>query len=231
MHAVVRYILLPIGVISGGILIYVVIMMFVYLRAIQTGAVTELPQFTQRFTQSNILPGASGGATPQVATADDPSLGSKDPKLTIVEFADFECPFSKEVYGSVRELAAKYGDKIKIIYRDFPLSEIHPNALAAAKAGVCADAQGKFWPMHDKLFARSPALSDLGAYADAVGLDRAKFDACMNDPKTEAEVKADFADGVAVGIRGTPTFFFNGQKVEGAIPKANLNRIVEQLIQ
>lgn len=233
MRPAIRYIFLPIGVIALGLGIYIAILMFVYLRALQTGSIEALPQFTQRFTKSNVLAGAIGARTYQVVTADDPAQGPLNAPLTIVEFADFECPFSKEVYGHVRELAAKYPDKVRVIFRDFPLSEIHPNALPAARAGNCAEAQGKFWQMHDKLFSRAPALAreDLARYADEIGLDRAKFDACMSSPETDAEVQADFTDGVAAGIRGTPTFFFNGRKVEGAIPRSYLNQMVEQFVQ
>lgn len=233
MRPVVRYIFLPIGVIALGLALYVMILAFIYLRALQTGTIEALPQFTGKFTRSNVLPGTIDAGTYQVATTDDPAQGPATAPLTIVEFADFECPFSKEVYGHVRELATKYPDKVRVIFRDFPLSEIHPNALGAARAGNCAHAQGKFWQMHDKLFSRAPALAreDLYRYADEIGLERAKFDACMKSPETDTEVQADFADGVAAGIRGTPTFFFNGRKVEGAVPRSYLNQVVERLIQ
>ncbi len=233
MKTFIRYILIPIGVIALAILLYIAGLTIFYIRVIQSGSRAALPQFVGRFTVASTLTSQGPSAAVRVATDDDPFLGNKNAPLTMVEFADFECPFSKEVYGSVREIAAKYPERVRVIFRDFPLSDIHPNALGAAIAANCAGEQGKFWTMHDKLFSRAPALSsdDLLRYADEIGLDRIKFSSCLNDPAMAAEVEADYADGVAAGIRGTPTFFFNGQKVEGAIPRSYLQQMVERMIQ
>jgi len=203
-----------------------------YLRLLRSGETVDL-QFTSRFTTAPTSTG-SGATTAQIfdtVSADDPALGAADAPLTIVEFADFECPFSKEESSVVRELAARYPDRVRFIYRDFPLSDIHPRAESAARAGACAHEQGKFWAMHDKLFQNTPALaeSDLKRYAQEIGLDVARFNACLTTEKYRDEVQDDYEAGVAAGVRGTPTFFIAGRRVEGAIPAPIFEQIIKQL--
>ncbi|MEK7516485.1 MAG: DsbA family protein [Patescibacteria group bacterium] len=204
-----------------------------YLRLLQSGEAVDL-QFTSRFTAAPTSVGAGGAGNAQVfdvASADDPALGAADAPLTIVEFADFECPFSKDESTVVRELAARYPDRVRFIYRDFPLSDIHPHAERAALAGACAHEQGKFWAMHDKMFQNALALtdSDLKRYALEIGLNAAQFDSCLLTEKYRDEVRADYEAGVAAGVRGTPTFFIAGRKVEGAIPAPIFEQIIKQL--
>lgn len=168
-----------------------------------------------------------------VVTKDDPSLGSADAKLTIVEFADFGCPYSRRASSAIRSLALTYGDRIRFVYRDFPIAELHPDAVLAAEAGECADEQGKFWAYHDILFQNQNDLSRaaLRQYADAVGLDRAKFDRCLGSGTQRNEVSEDIQAGIDAGVVGTPTFFFNGRMVAGAIPLETLQLIVETFLK
>ena len=166
-----------------------------------------------------------------VATDDDPSIGNPDAKLTIVEFADFGCPFSREASFSIRALALTYADRIEYIYRDFPITDSHPEAQMAAEAGECAREQDedKFWAYHDTLYQNQDDLarSSLREYARAVGLNVSKFDQCLASGRYRQEVLEDFQDGVEAGVVGTPTFFFNGQRVAGAIPLETLRLIVD----
>lgn len=210
------------------------VQVFRYYRGIKSGNYAALPQFTARLTIAN---GKSQKANGQASLAtlgaeDDPALGPAAAKLTIIQFADFECPFSREAFTTVRTLAAEYGDRVKFVFRDMPLDELHSHARAASVAADCASAQGKFWQMHDKLFQNSDKLTnpDLRSYAEQIGLDLGAYDACVKDPGVAAEVEADLKAGEAAGVRGTPTFFFNGRKVEGAIPPAIFKELIERLL-
>jgi protein-disulfide isomerase len=174
-------------------------------------------------------------AIPKIETSDDPYLGPAAAKVVVVEFADFQCPYCKEVYSMVRELAAQYGNRVKFILRDFPLSEIHPEAQAAAEAAGCAFAQGneKFWAYHDKLFQNQAALSatTYEAIATQVNLDVPAFKTCMSSHARQSEIQSDLADGAAVGVTGTPTFFLNGYRVQGVIPKDTFAKALDLLLK
>lgn len=219
-----------ITIIALGLVVAFFWQVFVYVRGIKAGDIGILPQFSGLASLAPDATGSAGSGAVDLATDDDPSLGPKDAKLTIVEFADFQCPYCKQESDVVRALAAKYSDRVRIIIRDFPIVELHPEALYAAEAAGCAEAQGKFWSMHDRLFAGQDAGFNKTAFdkmAQASGADVAKFDACLASGERLKEIKDDQNAGTAAGVRGTPTFFFNGQKVEGAVP----SDIFEKLIQ
>lgn len=156
-----------------------------------------------------------------VVTDDDPALGMETPQLTVVVFADFGCSYCAEVSGTVRKLAAFYGDQVRFIYRDFPLADIHPDAQRAAEAAECAHEQGMFWQYYDKLYQNQSdhSIGALKLYALEIGTDLEQFIECVDSSKYRGEVLDDYADGVVAGVYGTPTFFFNGYRVEGAIPE------------
>ena len=152
-----------------------------------------------------------------VSPDDDPSRGPASAPITIVEFSDFQCPFCSRGEATIDQVLAKYGDDVRLVFRDFPLS-IHPHAEGAAIAGNCAREQGKYWEMSRAMFANPGKLSaaDLAASAASIGLDAEKFKACMASSESRAEVQRDVADGQALGISGTPTFFVNGVMIVGA---------------
>lgn len=164
-----------------------------------------------------------------VATTDDPRLGRADAPVTIVEFADFGCPYSRESSFVVRELAAKYPEFVRFIYRDFPIVELHPIAQKAAEAAQCAQDQGTFWEYHDKLYQNQNDLSEdrLVEFATELNMNTFQFESCLSSGRYADEVIEDYQAGVAAGVRGTPTFFINGNRIAGAIPK----EILEALIQ
>ncbi len=141
-------------------------------------------------------------------------LGKKDAKIVIVEFSDFQCPFCSRVGAPLKDLKAKYGDDLAVVFKHFPL-DFHKEAKPASVASMCANDQGKFWEYHDELFANQKALleADLKNYATKVGLDMAKWEACMKEGKHNALVDAEMAEGRAAGVRGTPTLFINGRKL------------------
>jgi len=162
---------------------------------------------------------------------DDAVQGDPNAPVTIVEWSDFECPYCGRFYeqtkGQIDEQYIRTG-KVKFVYRDFPLS-FHANAQKAAESAECAKAQGKFWEMHDKLFQSGVqgGVASFKQYAQALGLDTAKFNSCMDSGETVAEIQKDTQDGVAAGIRGTPGFVINGQMVSGAQPFQAFQQIIE----
>ena len=157
-----------------------------------------------------------------------PSMGAKDPKVTIVEFSDFQCPYCARAIEPVKALVEAFPDQVAVYFLHFPLS-FHEQAMPAAKAAVCAQKQGKFWPMHDKIFEKQSAMSDsdLASYARGLELDMKAWDACMADPKTEAFVKADMAQGTDAGVSGTPSFYVNGTPHQGPPQVAEIKALLE----
>ncbi len=143
---------------------------------------------------------------------DDPLKGDRNARLVLIEFADFQCPFCaryfRETFPEIEKDYIKPG-KLKYVFRDFPVTAVHKAALEAAEAAGCALDQGKFWEMHDKLFANQSALerSNLVQHAQAIGLDVPKFQQCLESGKYITEVRKDFADAQQAGMKATPTFF------------------------
>ncbi|HTK60460.1 MAG TPA: thioredoxin domain-containing protein [Candidatus Baltobacteraceae bacterium] len=203
-----------------------------YYRLISSGESVQLPQFSSQFSAARDAAAVSRAAI-DLATPDDPSIGPADAKLTVVEFLDYQCPFCNQVSSTFREAAATYGDRVRFIVRDFPVQELHPDALAAAEAAGCAEAQGKFWPMHDRLFALKGVMArtDLDRAAAQSGLEMGVYAACMDLHARIDEIQADAVAGVTAGVRGTPTFFFNGQPVEGAIPREAFDAIIKRFLE
>lgn len=166
--------------------------------------------------------------TIQVERAGAPSFGaSKKTSVTIVQFADFECPFSKDTYSTVREFMNTHAEDTRFVFRYFPIAEVHSHALKAAEAAGCANDQGKFWVYYDKLFQNQEQLADtdLKRYARETGMNSRVFDACLDGGAHYKEVMQDYQDGLRAGVRGTPTFFVNGQKVEGVISLAEWEKL------
>jgi protein-disulfide isomerase len=149
--------------------------------------------------------------------ADDPARGGQRALVTVVEFSDFQCPFCSRALPAVQELEKAYGRDVRVVWKHLPLS-FHPNAMPAAIAAEAAREQGKFWEMHDKLFADQAALSPATyeKYAKELGLDLARFRAAMQASATRARVEADAAAAASAGVTGTPSFVVNGDVVLGS---------------
>jgi len=161
---------------------------------------------------------------------DDPSDGKADAAVTVVEYSDFQCPFCLRVMPTLKQLRAKYGDRMRLVWKDFPLTQIHPQAFVAAQAGNCAREQGKFWELHDKMFGNQSKLGvdDLKGYAKAVGLDVAKFDKCLDSGEKKPLVEEDVKAGGEAGVSGTPAFFINGVFINGAQPYEHMKQAVDR---
>jgi YD repeat-containing protein len=166
-----------------------------------------------------------------VPVAEGPTLGPKDAPITIVEFSDYQCPYCARAQPVLKDLLQRYDGKLRLVFRDFPL-EMHAQAPKAAEAARCALDQGKFWEMHDRLFANQRALQveDLKRMAADLGLDTAKFATCLDSGRHTATWKADMEMGRRMGVNGTPSFFVNGRMITGAgSPKAFTDIIDQEL--
>ncbi len=185
---------------------------------------------------------AAPAQAPQGAPAEDktvykvdagnaPAVGPKSAPVQIVEFSDFQCPFCSRVVPTVKQIEEKYKGKVRLAFRQYPLP-FHDHAQLAAEASMAANEQGKFWEMHDKLFANQQALNrpDLEKYAQEIGLNVEKFKADLDGNKFKTAVAADvaYANGLGGGGFGTPTFFINGKKIAGAMPFESFASIIDE---
>jgi protein-disulfide isomerase len=167
-----------------------------------------------------------------VSVDDDPSMGPEGAPITIVQFAEYQCPYCGKAGEALDQVMEKYGDKVRMVYRDFPLS-FHPRAIPAAIAANCAGDQDKYWEMHKLLMSDQRSLedADLTAHATTLELDLARWNTCREDPAQAAEVQKDFEDGQAAGVSGTPAFFINGVMLSGAQPYSEFERIIERELE
>jgi predicted DsbA family dithiol-disulfide isomerase len=154
--------------------------------------------------------------------------GPRDAAVTIVEFSDFQCPYCSRAKPTLDRVRDTYGDRVRLVFRDFPLP-IHPLAPKAAEAGACAKDQGKFWEMHDRLFDQQQklAVADLKQHAKELGLDAAAFDECLDSGRHAADVQKDAAEGARYGVTGTPAFFVNGRPLVGAQPYEGFAQVID----
>jgi protein-disulfide isomerase len=169
---------------------------------------------------------------PKVEISHDPARlrGRPDAPITIVEFSDFQCPFCQRAQPALKDVLAKYGERVKLAYRDFPLQQIHPRAQAAAEASRCAADQGKFWEYHDLLFTNFGKLDQaaLLGHARTLQLDEGRFESCLSGGKHQAAVEKDAQEGAAAGVNGTPAFFVNGIFLSGAQPASAFEKIIDE---
>lgn len=199
------------------------------LAGAETGSVKVEAQPTQQAQPT--APSAPSVADMEALADDDAVKGDPNAPVTIVEWSDFECPFCARFYSQAyQDILDQYvaEGKVKVIFRDFPLS-FHPNAQKAAEAAECAGEQDKFFEMHDLLFEKGVAggVATYKQYAADLGLDQEAFDSCLDNGDMAAEVAADMSDGVAAGIKGTPGFIIDGELVSGAQPFANFKQVID----
>ncbi|MFQ5915733.1 MAG: DsbA family protein [Nitrospinota bacterium] len=178
--------------------------------------------------------------------ADEPFKGSKNAKLTLIEFSDYECPFSARHFRqTMPELEKNYiqTGKVKYVLRDFPIVRIHRRAFKAHEAANCAEEQGKYWEVHDRTFANRKAMTpkDLVNYAQASGLAMTEFQQCFESGKYAAEIQKDIQDGRKAGVRGTPSFFLGFtdpsdskmkavRMIRGALPYSSFKQVIDSLL-
>src|SRR3989344_5187613 len=175
----------------------------------------------------------------EVSADDDAFLGDEDAPVVVIEFSDFQCPFCRSFWrDTLPEIKSQYIDtgKVKFVYRDFPL-DFHPGAMPAAQATECAEDQGKFWEMHDKIFIEQDkqgggtiqfGIDDLEKWASEMGLNTGDFNSCLDSQKYAEEVKKDSNDGRLAGVSGTPSFSINGRLIVGAQPFSAFKSIIDE---
>ena len=159
----------------------------------------------------------------------DPVQGPETAPVTVVEFSDFQCPFCNRVTPTLKRLRETYGDQIRVVWKDFPIASIHPQAHLAAEAAHCAGEQERYWEYHDQIFANQSALSadDLKAHAEAIGIEADPFNSCLDSGRHAERVLDGIEEGVALGVDSTPTLFVNGRRVTGAQPYEVFESLVE----
>jgi len=184
-----------------------------------SGPVVEAPQPTQSpYTRYDI------------PTDGYPSLGPDDAEIVIVEFSDFQCPFCRRFHDETYQaLLDSYPGQIRFVYRNLPLTSIHPDAMPAAIASLCANDQNAYWDFHEKLFS-SEALDEATyiGYATDLGLDVETFTACLSSGSHDAFIQEDMDFALGLGVQSTPTFFVNGLAIVGAQPLANFTQIIDK---
>ncbi len=168
-----------------------------------------------------------------IVTAGFPSKGPAAAPVVIVEFSDFECPYCGGLFPTLKQVEKNYADKVRIVYRQFPLTQIHPHAQKAAEASLCAFEQQKFWEFHDSMFGNQQELSiaDLKQRAVDLKLDTSKFNQCLDSGKQVAAIQKDIQDGARAGVSGTPATFINGRLLGGNQPYSELKDVIEDELQ
>jgi protein-disulfide isomerase len=190
-----------------------------------------------------VSPAYAQGSGAFIGVDDDPVLGSPNAKVLMIEFGDYQCPSCRMFWKEVEpRLKKEYIDtgKVKLVFRDFPIVQIHPEALLASMAVDCAGEQDKYWQYHDKVFREQYnkgddlvrfKAADLKKWAKDTGLDQTKFDQCLDSEKYKSEVLKDKADGDAVSVQGTPTFFINGHVIGGAQAYPAFKNLIDSLLK
>lgn len=187
------------------------------------GLVLALAWSSSKNTESQ--PSSESAAKLPAVSAQDHVKGNAMATSVLIEYSDFQCPACKAYYPVVKKILDELGTKVQVVYRNYPLSQIHKNARLAASAAEAAGKQGKFWEMHDVLFINQEkwsesgdAKKDFSAYAKAIGLSVEQFTKDLSDKVLQDKIDADLSGGTAAGVQGTPTFFLNGKKLESTPP-------------
>jgi protein-disulfide isomerase len=156
--------------------------------------------------------------------------GPADASVTLLEYGDYECPYCGAAYPQVKQVQQALGDRLRFVFRNFPITTAHPHAELAAEAAEAAAAQGRFWPMHDLLYENQRHLeaTDLVGYAERLGLDVDRFQRELSEHVHAARVHEDFMGGVRSGVNGTPTFYVDGVRYEGSYEADALLDVLRQ---
>ncbi len=196
-----------------------------YYQSVKKGKVPQeiIAMFPEQYSQEDIA---------AATVDDDPWQGNKDARLTIIAFEDFQCPICGEQYPVLKKVLPDYQDKVLFVYRDFPTN--HEFSQKAAEAAQCAYEQDMFWQYHDLLFINQSLITDetvFSQFAAQLNINTAAFDQCFHTSRYKTEVQKDFFDGKLAGVSGTPTFYLNGYKLEGAYSEDFWREALDYLLE
>lgn len=222
-------------------LVSIVVLIFVsmfsyYLWIEKYGDETTKIKISERFSEKfTLAPGAASTATTveqdiqSIIRTHNPQFGNADAPVTIVAFIDFECPFSQDAYADFERVRDRFGPAVHIVFKQFPVEQLHPQSVQAARAAQCAYKQQNFWPYYQQLF-EYKILSDDGLFSHAarLGLDTNELATCISTSEIQQQINTDLEDGLSVGVRGTPTYIVNQQKIEGVISLQEWESIILQ---
>lgn len=210
------------------ILIVVILIIIAIVSLIKTGFQVSSQKISNQTASNDLIENLQT----KIERKDAPFLGAENAPIVITIFSDFQCQFSKEAFFVLREISRLYSDKAKFIYRDYFNSQLHPLALDSALAGRCAFEQNKFWPMYDKIFLNQENLSleNIKIFASQIGLNINQFNACFDSKIYKKDINQDLSEGVELGVNGTPTWFINGQKLEGNLPVDKFKELLDKLV-
>lgn len=194
-------------------------------QAYQQQQQQQVQQARQTFLQQMIV-------NPASVIGDSPATGAADRKVVLVEFSDFQCPFCSKAHTTVKQFMDKHKDKVTLTYKHLPLTQLHPEALPAAKAAWAAQQQGKFWEYHSALFTQQDKLGEplYGTIAKNLKLDEARFNKDRQSAAAEAAIQKDVQLAESLGISGTPFFTLNGETLAGAIELPELEKALERVV-
>jgi predicted DsbA family dithiol-disulfide isomerase len=189
-------------------------------------------QFISRLKQKYKTTYLLGHFHEKVATQGHPFIGPPNAPITIIEFSDFQCPFCSRMVPTLKQIRENYKDQVRLVFRQFPLNSIHPQAQKAAEASLCAANQNKFWEMHNLMFEdKKLSLSDLKLKAASLKLDTIEFERCLDLNQFTEQVKRDILDGARAGVTATPTMFINGRPLTGAVHYKQIKKIIDEELQ
>ena len=230
--------LVIVAIAAGGFLVTTGYYTYVQVFGDQDEQTALAERFDAQFTSAQSGRSIRGSLTdididPQsIISEHAPKFGAEDPQVTIIAFIDFECPFCRQAYPAFQEIRKHYSPAVQVVFKHFPISSIHPHAEEASLAAQCASDQDMFWEYYELLFTEGKLDStSLRRYASILGLDERSFFACLSSKRHEAYINEDLADGYEVGVRGTPTYIMNGQKIEGVIDAATWNSLIVSELQ
>ncbi|MFA5129418.1 MAG: thioredoxin domain-containing protein [Patescibacteria group bacterium] len=201
----------------------------------QVAAAANQPSAAAPTNPSAQQPSAAAPSAPPAAVSNtDHIRGNKDAKVTLIEYSDYECPYCQKHEVTIAQILKDYPNDVRLVYRYFPLSSIHPNAERAAVAAECAAKQNKFWEMHDKLFqlgeAQTLDAASIKQAAQGLGLNANDFNKCLDGNETINIVNAEYQEGTNAGVSGTPATFVNGTMVEGAQPYSVFKAAIDSIL-
>ncbi|PIY93132.1 MAG: hypothetical protein COY69_03205 [Candidatus Magasanikbacteria bacterium CG_4_10_14_0_8_um_filter_32_14] len=227
-----KYLFISLGIIIGFIFIIFLGFFIYYSIQFKYGNNNDIQKITKKY-EPNFSTAIDKNAPQNISDYSkllqkyNPTIGAKDAKITIMAFIDFECPYCQASYPIFAHVLEKYKPVVQVVFKNLPLTEIHPNATLAAIAGTCANEQNKFWEYYDQIFTAKKLDTDsLYNYGTNIGLDINKFDLCVKSQKYVDNIERDLTDAVSIGLRGTPTYIINGEIVEGNITADEWDKLI-----